>query len=241
MHGEENRRRYVVGIETSGATGSVAVVDYDGQEAERSFRGHLTHARELIAVLDALTKEVGAGRDELALVSVSQGPGSYTGIRVGVTAAKCLAWALGTEAAGVMSLDVIARGVAPQGSPARLHVVVDAKRGVVYHAAYSPDAETWRREGAPAVLPPETVVKLVSPGEILVGDGIALIDAPLSGVQVLAEAEGVPRAAHVARMGIERMLAGRTVAPGELLPIYMRAPEAVELWEARRKRRATGQ
>ena len=234
MKDADRRGRFVVGIETSGPTGSVALLAPDGWCDERGFRGHLTHARELIAVLDAITKERGTRRDEITLVCVDQGPGSYTGIRVGVTAAKSLAWALGIASAGVMGLDVIAGG-APRSS-GRLRVIVDARRGTLYHASYWAENGRWRRESGPEVLSPKEVLACLSADDIVVGDGIALLPDTLPvGVTVLKDEVGVPRASQVARLGLAKMEAAQILDPAELLPIYLRRPEAVEKWEARRK------
>ena len=95
-------------LETSGAVGSVALALEDGTVVERTFPEGTTHGTGLFPACRDLLAEEGREIGEVGLVAVSQGPGSFTGLRVGVSAAKGLAFGLGCDLVGVSTLDVLA-------------------------------------------------------------------------------------------------------------------------------------
>jgi len=232
MTGEATQKTVTIGIETSGPTGSVAVRTDDGRVAERAFQEHLKHAREIVSVLDALMTELDLDRDRIGLIAVSRGPGSYTGVRVGVMAAKALAWALDARTAGVMSLDVLALG-APVRAGARLVVAADAKRRAVYTAAYTPEEDAWRREGDPDIVPPDQLAARLREGDAVVGDGVPLLGALPGGVTTLDETLWTPHADNVVALGLAQTAAGGALDAHALLPLYLRPPKAVERWQER--------
>lgn len=133
---------FLLGIETSSARGSLALLDAAGALTESVFPEGLVHARELTVHLDALLRRAGLGPTALTAIAVGLGPGSFTGIRVGVTAAKSLAFALRIPVIGESSLRVIAAGAALQAaesSPAASRDVValvDGKQRCIYAARF---------------------------------------------------------------------------------------------------------
>ncbi|MDP6108019.1 MAG: tRNA (adenosine(37)-N6)-threonylcarbamoyltransferase complex dimerization subunit type 1 TsaB, partial [Candidatus Brocadiia bacterium] len=131
----------MLGIETSGERGSVALLREDELLAEHRFAQGYRHARNIMAGVADVVRSAGVDRGEIDAVGVTDGPGSFTGLRVGVTCAKTLAWLLGLPAVGVPTLDVLAQNVRPEehldarGRPVRtVCPLLDARRGFVYGA-----------------------------------------------------------------------------------------------------------
>ncbi len=122
----------LLSIETSSRRGSVALCDETGCLREEVFPDGLIHGREITARIDHLLRETGRGVKELSAIAVSIGPGSFTGIRVGVTAAKSLAYALEIPVVTESSLLVCAANVAGKGRAHSCLVVLDARQGAFF-------------------------------------------------------------------------------------------------------------
>ena len=229
----------IIAIETSSASGSVAIGQGPRLIAERSFSTQTQHARELLPTLALLYQENGWRAGEVEECYLSIGPGSFTGLRVAVTFARHLALATGAKLCPVPTLDVIAAnalGLAQR--PLRLAVILDAKRGQVFGAIFSLLGEAYQPDEAPRLTEPAALLK---EGEKLsvIGEGIdyhrPAVEA--SGANLIDRSMWSPRAAGVYRLGWELARADHFAPPRELLPCYIRKPEAEELWE---KRQASG-
>ena len=221
-------------IETSGRIGSIALARDGTVVAADHFPHGLRHSAETLPRIDALCRGQGWSAADLDEVYVSVGPGSFTGLRIGVTLAKALAMATGARLVAVPSVDVLARN-APGGA-ANVVVVLDAKRGQVYAARFSVSADgRWRTEEAGAI-DAFAAVLARSPRPVhLVGDGVPAGTGHVDDVGVLvtpAEAWR-PRAEVVAALGHAEARAGAFADPDALTPTYMRRPEAEEKWEER--------
>ncbi len=233
----------LVAIETSGRPGSVALLLPHGSVKERGLEGvsrgessapadfgelsRAGHARTLVPEIKALVEEAGLGPRDIGAVAVSIGPGSYTGLRVGVTAAKTLSRALSCELVAVSTLEALAREAARSGPPSgtrRLVPAMDARRGQVYAALFELRGATVDRVGEDAVLTPEELSHMLEPGDHVFGT------APAAYPEALAAAEGatsaaepeVPRASTVARLCAELLARGETVECHTLAPNYLR-------------------
>ncbi|MBN1418927.1 MAG: tRNA (adenosine(37)-N6)-threonylcarbamoyltransferase complex dimerization subunit type 1 TsaB, partial [Planctomycetes bacterium] len=158
----------VLVIETATANGAMALLGAGLHPVRRSFPQGLSHGRHLVPEIERGLAEAGVRPQEIELIAVDRGPGSYTGIRVGVTAAKCLAWALGIPVVGVGALEVLARGT-PRGQ-GWVAPVVDAHRREVYGALF--DRADPPREGFDAFVgPPVELARRLPPDALLFGDG----------------------------------------------------------------------
>jgi len=219
----------VVALETSGAIGSVCLVEGENILAERSFARGLEHGRMLVAVLREACISVGwQPRRDVQLVAVSQGPGSFTGLRVGIAAAKTIAFVVGCPIVGVSSLEVLVANAPVVG--ARACAILDAKRGQVYAALFAYRAGAWARETEDLLITPRALLERIGPPAYLVGDGLRAYPEAFSapGYTCAPASDWVGRASVVARLGLRGFAAGRMTSWRELTPIYHRPPEAEE-------------
>jgi tRNA threonylcarbamoyladenosine biosynthesis protein TsaB len=222
-----------IAIETSGLLGSIATVA-DGQVlAEEQFPPNFKHAAGIISVIDQMTRAQGWTPRDVSEVYVSAGPGSFTGLRVGITVAKTLAFALGAKLVAVPSTEVIAHN-AYEGWQNAI-IVLDAKRGQIFTARYrNVNGEPIEAEAAHLDTLATMLARAPRPVQ-LIGDGIPYhqeaIPTDDPGVIVLPKPMWPPRAAIVARIGYRMARAGQFTDADKLTPLYIRRPEAEEKWE----------
>ncbi len=214
----------ILAIETSAATGSAAVLDDEGLVAEKDFGEGARHGRDLLPTIDAL---LGGDPASVDLVAVSAGPGSYTGLRVGITFAKTLGVQSGTPVVSVSSLDVIAANVAEERP---LCVVVDARLGQVYVARYDVARKKVLND---AVLSPSEAAAGLSREVLVVGDGLVRHRDVFAAVATVVDDETLwrPRAANVSRLGLAKFKEQGTEDADGLVPQYLRRPQAEVRWE----------
>ncbi len=223
---------WICALETSSQFGQVAVLDPGGRTRTVALSAALSHARDLFPALTALLAECGRKPEDLDLIAVDRGPGSYTGIRVGVTAAKTLAFALGKPVVGVDSLTVLAWNVdAPAAQTAA--PVIDARLGQVYAGVYCVATRTpllsdfvGSVDALRALLPADAVV---------FGDALERYREKFAAFKTGPAAWAQPRAEVVAHLGLQAFLAGGAVDPDALVPHYLRVSDA----ERKRKEKGT--
>jgi tRNA threonylcarbamoyladenosine biosynthesis protein TsaB len=220
-----------IAIETSGRLGSVAVVDGGVVRATRAFQYGLQHAAMILPQLDELTKAEGWSPRDVAELYVSIGPGSFTGLRIGVTLAKTMALATGCKIVAVPSVRVLADN-APADAK-NVIVVLDAKRGQIYGARFDRDASGALVEVEPPTLTTLAAMLDRAPRPVhLIGEGVPYhrdaITAAGAGVIVTDEATWRARAEVVSTLGHAKARAGNFADPFTLTPIYIRLPEAEE-------------
>lgn len=241
---------YSLAIETSGRVGSVALGRGDALLSAVELPSARRHNVELAATIDRVMADHGAVRTELAEVYVSIGPGSFTGLRVAVATAKMLALVLGAKLVAVPTLDVTAGNVpGPEGDgdPASLAVALNLKRATAYAGFYAWDADArrWQAQRAPALMTTDELLDqaprplaLLAPMGAGCGD-LAQRAAGVSDVVLLAPALLTADARVTWRLGRDLAASGCFVDPAALTPLYVRPPEAVELW-TKRKTAAAG-
>ena len=180
------------------------------------------HAEQLVPMIAALPDKGRAGR-----IAVARGPGSFTGLRIGLAAVKGLAFAANTPCAGVSTMAALAYGVCGEGTVIGAQ---DARRGQVYWAGF--DLATHARltpDAAEPVTALETFVKECKKPLIFVGDGAALCYNTYKdqlGILPCPQPLRVLRGAGVALAGKAMWDAGTCVSPAELLPDYHRLSQA---------------
>lgn len=215
---------YNLAIETSGRVGSIALGRGDRVLATRELPHKRRHDVGLIPAIDTLCGEHGVAPRDLREVYVSLGPGSFTGLRVGITTAKMLALSLGVRLVGVPTIEVLAAN-AP--ADADVAVCLNVKKGSAYCAVY---------RGGAAVLPPalRTTEELFAQAPRPLAVLAEVVDGELPpDVTRLPESDAVARAEVVYRLGRARAAEGSYVPAEEMVPLYVREPEAVTLWNAR--------
>ena len=221
---------FSLALETSGRVGSVALARDGVVVGERSYPHGLMHAAAIVPMIDELFREHGLKPADAGHIYVSIGPGSFTGLRVGVTLAKTLAYSTGAKLVAVPSVRVLAENAPVEAE--RVAIVLDAKRGQIFTATYERDASGEWVEREPARLDRLTEVVARSPRPLhLLGDGLpfhrdSIADAP--GVLMTDESTWQASAATVARLGAQMAARGEFTEAFKLEPTYVRLAEAEE-------------
>ena len=223
----------ILSLETIAAAGSVALLDDQRIVEELELDAVRRSAQTLAPGIAELLKRAGWRPADVELVAVASGPGSFTGLRIGVTTAKAFAYAVGCQVIGVHSLLAIAAR-APR-ELAAITAAIDAQRGELFVADFSrlPDGSLEGVETTRIVAAETWLASL--PGNIAVtGAGLEkhLGELP-SGVMVVDRALWSPTAAIVGQLGGQLVLAGHGVSPFELVPQYFRRTAAEEKWDAK--------
>jgi tRNA threonylcarbamoyladenosine biosynthesis protein TsaB len=217
-------------IETSASIGSVALAENGQVLREQTFPHGLQHAARIIPAIDSLCQELNWTSRQFPEIYVSAGPGSFTGLRIGITLAKTLAFATGAKIAAVPTVRVIAEN-APADAR-NLIVLLDAKRDQIFTASFTRSAEGWKTvEPAHLATLPEILTRAPRPVH-LIGEGIPyhrkFIPPTDSEVKIVDESLWRPQAAVVASLGWQMARQNQWTDPMSLLPIYIRRPEAEE-------------
>ncbi len=224
-------------LETSGRIGSIALMECDQIVATDAFAHGLQHAATILPMIDRLTRSRGWSPKQIDHVYVSAGPGSFTGLRIGITLAKTLSLSTGCKLVAVESARVLLMN-APEDAR-EVIIVLDAKRGQIFTARYSRNVSVpladfrnaWT-ETEPAHL--DTLAAMLSRASLpvhLLGEGIpyhreAIPDMPQ--VIVTGELQWRAKAESVAVIGADYAKANAFTDPMKLTPIYVRLPEAEE-------------
>lgn len=214
----------VLAIETSSTRGSVALLEDDRVLAQCDFAEDAKHGRDLLPCVDKVTGGNNAGID---LVAVSGGPGSFTGLRVGLAFAKIFCIESGIPLVSVSSLDVIAENVTDAAS---LCVIVDARLGHVYAAIY--DAGHNKIFGD-EIATPEAIAAKLAQDMLVTGDGLKRYrDLFAASARVLDdEKTWRPLAVNVGKLGRLKFLKNGSEDPRSIVPRYLGRPQAELKWE----------
>jgi tRNA threonylcarbamoyladenosine biosynthesis protein TsaB len=212
------------------ATGQVGVaIGSDKGSGALAVAAGRRHGETLAPAIEALTRLIGVGLEQLELVAVDAGPGLFTGLRVGLATAQALAAALHLPLAAGSSLDLLAQPLGPTGKP--VVSVVDARRGEVFWAHYQPGPTGPVLCGPRRVSAPEELagfLRSLDPPALVVGEG-ARRYAPILGVEPLDPGFDHPSAEVLAAMA-PRL---RAAPPEQVEPIYLRGPDVRIGWETR--------
>lgn len=217
----------ILGFDTSTAASTAAVLLPDGRAVESiAPPGRLlerpAHAAELLPAIHDVMERAGLSFADLDAIAVGRGPGTFTGLRIGVATARALAKASGLPLRGVSSLAALAAGM-PEGLRLPL---IDAKRAEAYGALLDGDAERW----PPFALGAEALVERLRGAGVLplaAGDGSLRFRDELEAAGVpVAPGESplhVVSAAHLCRLALR----APDAAPEQIVPDYLREPDAI--------------
>ena len=224
----------VLALDTSNKAMSVAVVQDGVLLAETDLNKMRTHSEQLLPAIDNLVRLSGLTPEDLDRVAVAQGPGSYTGLRIGVTTAKTLAYTMNIELVGVSSLATIAANV--RDASAMIVPVMDARRSNVFSGVYQ-----WQNgklinvvldkhvslqrlaEETLALNQPATFVGATEPMKEIIRETMG------SQAQFADELSGLPRAARIAELAQDMA----PVDVASFVPKYLRLTEAEVNWQAK--------
>jgi len=213
-------------IETSGKPGRVALAE-DGRVVDaRVLSEARRHARDLaLRVQEMLTARRWSPR-EISAVIVSVGPGSFTGLRVGIASAKAFAYATQCALFAVPTFDALALGVEP--GDFSLSIVADGLQGMIYAGEYTWSTETsWRPRGPIALLAASDWVKRLQPGTHVGGTGLSVIKPLLTGKDSVVESASEVLPENLVQAAQARPDDYRTSA-WSIEPIYLRGSSAEE-------------
>ena len=220
----------VLGIETSCLVGNIAICDGNRVVARKSYGKNFSHGKEIVSTIELLFNEINQEPGDIDLIAVSTGPGSYTGLRVGVTCAKTLAYGLGKPVIDVPTLDVLVENV-KDNSAKTICPVLDAKRKSVYACIYDRSNNESRKTTDFLIISPDSLIDILPESTLIFGDGIAPYREIFSQKNLtIVEDEKlcIADAADVARLGLERYEQGIRCEINALAPLYLRKSEAEE-------------
>ncbi len=219
---------HILALESSGTGGSIALLRDSEVQAQMTLPRDRRTAQTLAPSVQWILDQTGWRPGHVELIGVTHGPGSFTGLRIGVTTAKAFAYAVGARVAGVNTLHVLAHQV-----PKTIKTVtslLDAQRRQLFSATYErledgrlitttephiSDIDPWLRE--------------LKPGSAVIGSGLRLLcDRLPSDIHVVEEATWEPRAATVGLIAWQMFQAGHPDELWTLAPKYLRASAAEE-------------
>ena len=234
----------ILALESATLAGGAALLDGDHLVGESTQSIALMHSERMMAVVDRLMTDCGWSPKELEGLAVSVGPGSFTGLRIGLSTIKGLAFATGKPAVGVPTLDALASRLPYCAYP--ICPILDARKNEVYTGLYRTLTGRLEILEAPRAMPPATLAEELRDGPggpvVLVGDAVGrfgrIFSEILGARACLAPPDlRLPSAVTVGEMATEALGRGETGDPGNLVPLYVRPSEA-EL--ARERRQGAG-
>ncbi len=229
---------YILGIETATKTGGAAVAAEGGIVAHYSLNIEMTYSERLMSTIDRVIRDAGLDLAAIDGLAVSIGPGSFTGLRVGLSTVKGLAFATGKPVAAVPTLRALAWNLPYSAYP--VCPMLDARKNQVYAALY-------RYEGPELVqVMEETAISLEGLAGRILGPTVFTGEAALLYRVEIRKALGEralfaplsccsPSAASVAEIGLSMVKSGSRVDSDVLTPMYIRRPEAEVAWEKRQR------
>lgn len=218
----------ILALESATLAGGAALLDGDVLVGESRANISLTHSERLMLTVDRLLQDCGWTVRDLEGLAVSIGPGSFTGLRIGVATVKGLALALGLPVAPVPTLDALAWTLPFADAP--VCPLLDARKGEVYLSLYRWTGTAMKREWDYLALPPAEAARRLPLSVIVLGDGVAPCRPHLAqrgdGIRVAPPAHRMPSPAAVAQLGHAVLVAGAGVSAEAIAPLYLRPSEA---------------
>jgi tRNA threonylcarbamoyladenosine biosynthesis protein TsaB len=215
----------LLALDTATDRGSLALLADDQVVAELFLEAPGSFLAHLLPALDALLAEAGRPLTDLEAICVSQGPGNFTGLRLGLATAQGLALALNSPAVPVPTLEVLAAPFA--GHPHPVAALADAKRQEVYLVLFDCRGKFPEPMEEPERLAIADLPGRLQPPLLLTGPGLRphldfLTGRLAPGIDLAAPDMWLPQAAMVGRLGRRRLSLGLAVPPSQLTPLYLR-------------------
>lgn len=233
----------LLAVDTSTLSCGVAVADGETLLSETLLVSRQTHSRHLLGMVEETLGRSGLALSELDGFSVTSGPGSFTGLRIGMSVVKGLAEVAGKPVVGISTLSALARGASLSERP--ILAMLDARKGEVYAALYQPDGRG--KVGAlspPEAIRPETLLSRIDGEALCIGTGAvtygALIREVLGRRAVFSSAQDVIRPSVVAALAYEAFCRGEGEDAAALAPLYLRKSDAEIALEGRDRSKGHG-
>ena len=219
----------ILAFETSAKACSVAYIEDGVLLAEAYENTGLTHSQTLMTMAQDMLRNCGATPRDVQAVAVAAGPGSFTGVRIGVAAAKGFAWGAELPCCGVSTLEAMARNLGVYEG--YVLPVMDARRNQVYNALFKAEKGLYTRIREDRAISLEELkadIEGLDAPIFLVGDGSKLTDSVLQLPQLVLPPEHRmhQRAAGVALIAAEMLERGETCDAASLTPNYLRLSQA---------------
>jgi len=225
----------VLGIDTATSCGSVGLIGDGEVLSDYLLNIPVTHSERLLGAIEYVLREARCPIENLEGWAISLGPGSFTGLRIGVSTVKGLAFATGKPVAGVSTLDVLASQIAPTSY--LICPILDARKKEVYTAFYRYEEDGFlRRQSNYQAIGPKDLVKKITGQTIFLGDGVRTYrDFLLNSLPSLAifplSPLHVSHGSMVAKLGSELLQKGEYLDLSTFVPIYVRPSEAEMKWQ----------
>lgn len=222
----------ILGIDSSGLTASVAVMSEGILTGEYTIHNKKTHSQTLLPMISDMLVMAEIKPEELDCIAVSAGPGSFTGLRIGASTAKGLAWTLGIPIVPVSSLMGLAANVTQRG--AVVCPIMDARRNQVYFGIYRITEgvpEVLLEPGAAAIEEAVSCADRIGEEIIYIGDGVPVFEDRIrelsqGGVRFMEPVNCFQRGASVAAVGSLLFEKKQGVKAAEFAPVYLRKSQA---------------
>lgn len=189
------------------------------------------HSSLTLPLLRELLDEAGLQLSDLNGIAFGQGPGSFTGLRIGCGVAQGLAFGAGLKVVGVGTLEALAE----QAGHDKVITCLDARMGEVYHAAYRRNGNGWDEVHAPGLYAPEALPAVEGDGWCGIGSGWDSYEAALRACYAGQIGDVMlkvfPLARHIAALAAPQFAAGKAVAPDQVAPLYVRNKVALTMKE----------
>jgi len=227
----------VLGIDTSTTSGTIGLIHDERVISEYLLNLSVTHSERLLDAIDLVLRKGRHALEDLDGFAISLGPGSFTGVRIGVSTVKGLAYAVQKPVVGVSTLDVLASQVSP--TPYLICPIIDARKGEVYSAFYRYDEFNHpKRVSEYQAIKPEVLFGMLKERTIFLGDGVKTFGDDLrnslkSFALFSPTALHIPHGSAVARLGVELLMRGEVLDLATFTPLYVRRSEAEIKWEGK--------
>ncbi|MFV0317364.1 MAG: tRNA (adenosine(37)-N6)-threonylcarbamoyltransferase complex dimerization subunit type 1 TsaB [Microthrixaceae bacterium] len=227
----------ILGVETATEQVGCAIGGHEGVLASAHCAKGRRHAENLTPQIEFICKQAGIELSDIGLVAVDIGPGLFTGLRVGVSAAKAIAFALSVPMIGVSSLDLLAFTV--RYSPRLIVAAIDARRGELYYAFYRQvPGGVQRLHDARLGTPDDLASELLATNDeiLLLGDGARRYSEVFEGLARVEHAEignSYPSASSLVQLAHPQAMREEFEQPNTISPLYLRRPDAEINWSTR--------
>jgi tRNA threonylcarbamoyladenosine biosynthesis protein TsaB len=218
----------LLAVDTSTTSCSVALFNDGRLLAEAIYTAGKTHSRHLMSIIDRLLDRCRCRPGDVDGVAVTRGPGTFTGLRIGISTVKGLAAATGAKVVGVDSLAALAWPLTVVDGP--VVAMIDARRGEIYHASFNGRNGTLLPTSPTAVSSPDAAARKLPAGALLIGSGAVLyhdiFKQRCPSARIADASAHVIRAASVGMLAMERFDAQEVDDLDTLVPDYIRQSDA---------------